>query len=107
MSNNGIIAVAAVFALLAVGGLIGYAVSQHDPSDSSEGMSDGEVNEKLQGYADDLKTYGGKIVTHNNALTVPMGTNVTVSNGDLVFVYSGSTYKVPYSGISYILINHA
>jgi hypothetical protein len=36
-----------------------------------------------------------------------MGTAVAVTDGDLVFVYSGGTYKVPYEGISYILINHS
>ena len=50
---------------------------------------------------------GGIKSTHYDALTVPMGTNVTVSDGDLVFVYGGMTYKVPYNGISYVLIYHA
>ena len=107
MTQKTLIVVAAVFALLAAGIVAGYALSQHDPTDSSEGISDDELNVKLQEYATDLKTYGGKIVTHNAALTVPMGTNVTVSNGDLIFVYSGSTYNVPYEGISYILVYHA
>ena len=107
MTQNSVLALAAVFAILAIGVFAGYALSQHDPSDSSEGVSDDEINAKLQGYASDLKMYGGKIGTHYDALTVPMGTNVTVSDGDLVFVYSGMTYKVPYSGISYVLIYHA
>ena len=107
MSQNSVLAIAAVFALLAVGGIAGYAMSQHDPSDSSEGTGGSGTNDKMQGYATDLTTYGGKIVTHNNALTVPMGTAVAVTDGDLVFVYSGSTYKVPYEGISYIQINHS
>ena len=104
MSHNSVFA---IVALLAVGGSVGYALSQHDPSDSSEGTGESERNDKLQGYATDLTAYGGKIVTHNNALTVPMGTAVNVIDGDLVFVYVGATYKVPYEGISYILINHS
>ena len=47
MSQNSVLAVAAVFALLAVGVVAGYALSQHDPSDSSEGVSDDEINAKL------------------------------------------------------------
>lgn len=107
MSQNGLFTVLAVLGLLAAGGFIGYAVSQHDPSDSSSAIDEETMNGKLQKYAADLTTYGGKIATYNAALVVPMGTTVSVSEGDLVYVYSGSTYRIPYEGISYILVYHA
>ncbi len=107
MLKHTLLAIGAIAALLLIGAGIGYAVSQNDPSDSSEGISEEEMNDALRGYAEDLNKYGGKICTASADLSVPMGTNVTVSNGSLVFVYSGSTYNVPYSGISYILIYHA
>ncbi len=107
MTPKNLFVVTAVFALLAVGIVAGYTLSQHDPTDISSAIDEDEKNSKLQEYATDLTTYGGKIVTHNAALTVPKGTSVTVSNGDLIFVYSGSTNKIPYEGISYILIYHA
>ena len=107
MSGNSILVVGAIVALLAVGCVAGYALSQNDPVDNSDGMSDSEINQKLQSYADGLNQYGGKIYTNGNGLSISAGSSVTVNNGDLVFIYNGGTYYVPYHGISYILINHA
>ena len=61
MSQNSVLAIAAVFALLAVGGIAGYAMSQHDPSDSSEGTGGSGTNDKMQGYATDLSAYPSEI----------------------------------------------
>ena len=105
MANNTLIAVAAVFALLAVGGVVGYALSQNDIPDSSDGETSSEINTRLQSYADDLKQYGGKIYTNANGISIPKGTNVTVSNGNLVCSLTGGTCYFPHTGISYIVIN--
>ncbi len=107
MSQHTTLIIGIIGAILAVGVIAGYAVSQNDPSDSSEGISDEEMNNALSGYAEDLNKYGGKICTASADLSVPMGTNVNVSDGSLVFVYSGTTYCVPYTGISYVAVYHS
>ena len=104
MSKTVVFAAIAVFSLLAVGGIIGYALSENGIPDSSDGETTSEINQRLQSYADDLKTYGGKIYTNGNGLSVPQGTNVTVSNGSLVCNLTGGEFRIPHSGISYVII---
>ena len=104
MANNTVLAVSAVIALLVVGGLVGYVLSQNNVPDSSEGESASDIDARLQSYANDLNQYGGKIYTNANGLSIPMGTNITVSNGSLVCSLAGGEFHFPYSGISYVLI---
>ncbi len=101
--------VTVVFALLTVGGITGYVLSNNSPTDDADAMTESEINEILSGYAKDLIEKGGAIACGQGKMTIKAGTEIKVENGALVFEAHNdpfhATYYVPYSGIDYIYVN--
>ena len=109
MVSKTIIVLTTVFALIAIGGGVGYYIANHDVSDESDGYTSSEIDQILQKYADNLRSKGGAIGCNGAKHTIKAGTDVRVENGAPVYDYHtdpfNATYYIPYHGIEYVYIN--
>ena len=103
-----LIAAGAIVAVLVAGGIAGYMIANNSPTDDSDGLSDSQINEKLQNYADALNSKGGYIRSDGVNLQIEKGT-VSVNNGELLFgttSYPNHRYHMPYHGIAFVFVNN-